>query len=35
MTALGAVLGDGTIRTRDLGGTASTMEFAEAICRRL
>ena len=35
MAALAAVLGEGTIRTRDLGGTASTMEFAEAICRRL
>ena len=35
MAALGAVLGEGTIRTRDLGGTASTMEFAEALCRRL
>jgi isocitrate dehydrogenase (NAD+) len=35
MTALGAVLSDGLVRTRDLGGTAGTMEFAEAICRRL
>ena len=35
MTALGAVLGEGTVRTRDLGGTATTMEFAEALCRRL
>ena len=35
MTALAAVLGEGKIRTRDLGGTASTMEFAEAICARL
>ncbi|HET9194458.1 MAG TPA: isocitrate dehydrogenase (NAD(+)) [Vicinamibacterales bacterium] len=35
MAALAAVMGEGTIRTRDLGGTASTMEFAEAICRRL
>ena len=35
MAALGAVMGEGTIRTRDLGGTASTMEFAEAICRQL
>jgi isocitrate dehydrogenase (NAD+) len=33
--ALGAVLGDGQIRTRDLGGTAGTAEFASAICRRL
>ena len=35
MKALGAVLGEGRVRTRDLGGTASTTEFAEAICRRV
>jgi isocitrate dehydrogenase (NAD+) len=35
MAALAAVLGEGKIRTRDLGGTASTMEFAEALCGRL
>ena len=35
MTALAAVLAEGKIRTRDLGGTAGTMEFAEAICGRL
>jgi isocitrate dehydrogenase (NAD+) len=35
MTALGHVLADDNIRTRDLGGTASTIEFAEAIRRRL
>jgi isocitrate dehydrogenase (NAD+) len=35
MAALGALLGEGIVRTRDLGGTASTMEFAEALCRRL
>jgi isocitrate dehydrogenase (NAD+) len=35
MTALGGVLTEGTVRTRDLGGTASTIEFTEAICRRL
>ena len=35
MAALGAVLSAGTVRTRDLGGTASTIEFTEAICRRL
>jgi isocitrate dehydrogenase (NAD+) len=29
--ALDRVLGDGTVRTRDMGGTASTTEFAEAI----
>ena len=33
--ALGAVLTEGRIRTRDLGGTAGTMAFAEAICQRL
>jgi isocitrate dehydrogenase (NAD+) len=33
--ALGAVLADDQIRTRDLGGTASTAEFTHAICRRL
>jgi len=33
-TALRAVLSSG-VRTRDLGGTAGTMEFAEAICQRL
>jgi isocitrate dehydrogenase (NAD+) len=35
MAALAAVLGEGSIRTRDLGGTASTMQFTEAICQRL
>ena len=34
MAALARVLSDG-IRTRDLGGTASTIEFTDAICRRL
>jgi isocitrate dehydrogenase (NAD+) len=34
MAALAAVLSAG-VRTRDLGGTAGTMEFAEAICQRL
>jgi len=33
--AVGAVLTDGTVRTRDLGGTASTTEFTEAVCRAL
>jgi isocitrate dehydrogenase (NAD+) len=33
--ALGDVLGEGRVRTRDLGGTASTLEFTDAICRRL
>jgi isocitrate dehydrogenase (NAD+) len=33
--ALSIVLGDDQIRTRDLGGTASTAEFTSAICRRL
>ena len=35
MRALTAVLVEGNIRTRDLGGTASTLEFADAICRSL
>src|SRR5918993_37537 len=35
MKALGEVLSEGKVRTRDLGGTASTIEFTEAICRRL
>jgi isocitrate dehydrogenase (NAD+) len=35
MKALGSVLTTGTARTRDLGGTASTMEFAAAVCREL
>jgi isocitrate dehydrogenase (NAD+) len=33
--ALDRVLLDGTVRTRDLGGTASTTEFSEAVCRQL
>ena len=35
MRALGIVLADDKVRTRDLGGAASTSEFAAAICRRL
>jgi len=35
MNALGGVLADGKVRTRDLGGTASTTEFTHALCRRL
>jgi isocitrate dehydrogenase (NAD+) len=35
MKALGQVLSEGRVRTRDLGGTASTIEFTEAVCRRL
>jgi isocitrate dehydrogenase (NAD+) len=35
MKALGDVLREGRVRTRDLGGTASTTEYAEAICRAL
>jgi isocitrate dehydrogenase (NAD+) len=34
MDALGRVL-TGAIRTRDLGGTATTFEFADAVCRAL
>jgi len=33
--ALGGVLGAGRIRTRDLGGTASTTEFTDAICKEV
>jgi isocitrate/isopropylmalate dehydrogenase len=33
--ALGQVLGEDQIRTRDLGGTANTAEFTTAVCRRL
>ena len=35
MQAMNRVLGDDGVRTRDLGGTASTTEFTSAICRRL
>ncbi len=35
MAALGHVLAAGAIRTRDLGGSASTLEFADAVCRAL
>jgi isocitrate dehydrogenase (NAD+) len=34
-TALERVLTTGEVRTRDLGGTASTTEFTDAICREL
>jgi isocitrate dehydrogenase (NAD+) len=34
-TGLGRVLKAGTVRTRDLGGTASTTEFTDAICREI
>ncbi len=33
MAALGAVMADGRVRTRDLGGSASTTEFGDAVCR--
>jgi isocitrate dehydrogenase (NAD+) len=35
MRAVGHVLTATPVRTRDLGGTASTMEYAEAVCRAL
>ncbi|MGH9331291.1 MAG: isocitrate/isopropylmalate family dehydrogenase, partial [Vicinamibacterales bacterium] len=34
-TALGGVLVAGRVRTHDLGGTATTTEFTQAICRAL
>jgi isocitrate dehydrogenase (NAD+) len=35
MQALGRVLGDARLRTRDLGGTASTREFADSVARAM
>jgi isocitrate dehydrogenase (NAD+) len=35
MTALNRVLASGEVRTRDLGGTASTTEFTAAVCREM
>jgi isocitrate dehydrogenase (NAD+) len=35
MTALCGVLVAGKTRTRDLGGVASTEQFADAICRAI
>ncbi|MGE0451476.1 MAG: isocitrate dehydrogenase (NAD(+)) [Vicinamibacterales bacterium] len=35
MAALGRVLESGEARTRDLGGTTSTFEFADAVCRAI
>jgi isocitrate dehydrogenase (NAD+) len=35
MKALNEVLSEGKVRTRDLGGKASTIEFTDAICRKL
>jgi isocitrate dehydrogenase (NAD+) len=35
MKALNEVLADGKVRTRDLGGHSSTIEFTDAICQRL
>ena len=32
---MAAVLAAGTVRTRDLGGTATTTEFADAICHHI
>ena len=34
-TALMRILADGQVRTRDLGGTASTTEFTDAVCREV
>lgn len=35
MRALGEVLAAGTVRTRDLGGSASTTEFGDAVCHAI
>ncbi len=35
VAALNSVLAAGTSRTRDLGGTTSTFEFADAVCRAI
>jgi isocitrate dehydrogenase (NAD+) len=35
MQALGSVLTAGVVRTRDLGGSSSTREFADAVCKAL
>jgi isocitrate dehydrogenase (NAD+) len=35
MAALSAVLGAGVVRTRDLGGTSSTLEFADEVARAI
>jgi isocitrate dehydrogenase (NAD+) len=35
MAALDRVMSEGKVRTRDLGGTAGTGEFADAVCARL
>jgi isocitrate dehydrogenase (NAD+) len=35
MRAMTSVLAEGRVRTRDLGGTSTTTEFADAICRHV
>ena len=35
MSALGQVLAAGQVRTRDLGGSASTSEYADALCKAM
>jgi isocitrate dehydrogenase (NAD+) len=35
MNGLSEVLADGAVRTRDLGGRSSTIEFTDAICRNI
>jgi isocitrate dehydrogenase (NAD+) len=35
MTAVGQVLSAGTQTTKDLGGTASTREYADAVCQAI
>jgi isocitrate/isopropylmalate dehydrogenase len=34
-TAIDTVLSDGRVRTRDLGGSATTTEYTDAVCRAL
>jgi isocitrate dehydrogenase (NAD+) len=35
MAGVGRVLSEGAVRTQDLGGSASTMAFADAVCRAM
>jgi isocitrate/isopropylmalate dehydrogenase len=35
MDALGRVMLAGAVKTRDIGGTATTTDFADAVCRAM